>query len=191
MDGHPYTTSVFVRRPRDKSRFSGTVVVEPLHAASAAPIFIYTAPYIMRSGHAWACVCSQKAPLDAFVKPSNDDRYVSLDIWSDAPPQEGSGFGPGLPRDPSAMQARMEQMRRVNVLSTPILAQVGAALGEGEGPFPGVRDVILAGHSQTGGVVIDYILNGHDAYRLADGSPVYHGLFPTGSTGLSPAGSLQ
>jgi hypothetical protein len=191
VDGHPYTTSIFVRRPRDKSRFSGTVVVEPLHAASAAPIFIYTAPYIMRSGHAWACVCSQKAPLDAFVKPSNSDRYVSLDIWSDALPQEGSGFGPGLPRDPSAMQARMEQMRRVNVLSTPILAQVGAALGEGEGPFPGVRDVILAGHSQTGGVVIDYILNGHDAYRLADGSPVYHGLFPTGSTGLSPAGSAS
>jgi len=191
VDGHPYTTSIFVRRPRDKSRFSGTVIVEPLHAASAAPIFIYTAPYIMRSGHAWACVCSQKAPLDAFVKPSNNDRYASLNIWSDALPQEGSGFGPGLLRDPSAMQARMEHMRRVNVLSTPILAQVGAALAKGEGPFPGVRDVILAGHSQTGGVVIDYILNGHDAYRLADGSPVYHGLFPTGSTGLSPGGSAS
>ncbi len=191
VDGHPYTTTMFVRRPRDRSRFSGTVLVEPLHAASAAPIFIYTAPYIMRSGHAWACVCSQKAPLDAFVKPSNKDRYVSLDIWSDTPPQEGSGLGPSLPRDPSAMQARMEQMRRVNVLSTPILAQIGAALGTGEGPFPDVRDLILAGHSQTGGVVVDYILNGHNTYRLADGSPVYQGLFPTGSTGLSPAGSTS
>ncbi len=191
VEGPPYTTSIFVRRPRDKSRFSGTVVVEPLHAASAAPIFLYTALYIMRSGHAWACVCSQKAPLDTFVKPSNNDRYVSLDIWSDEVAQEGSGFGPGLPREPSAMQARMEHMRRVNVLSTPILAQIGAGLAKGEGPFPGVRDVILAGHSQTGGVVIDYILNGHDAYRLADGSPVYHGLFPTGSTGLSPAGSAS
>jgi hypothetical protein len=41
--------------------------------------------------------------------------------------------------------------------------------------------VILIGHSQTGGVVTDYILNGHDAYRHADGSPVYHGFFPSGS----------
>lgn len=191
VDGHPYTTSVFVRRPRDTARFSGTLVIEPLHAASAAPIFIYTAPFIMRSGHAWACVCSQKAPLDAFVKPSNNERYGSLDIWSDAPPQEESGFGLGLPRDPAALQARMEQMRRLNVLSTPILAQVGAALGAEKGPVPGVRDIILAGHSQTGGVVIDYILSGHDAFRLADGSPVYQGLFPTGSTGLSPAGSAS
>ena len=30
------------------------------------------------------------------------------------------------------MQARMEQMRRVNVHSTPILAQVGAALTAGD-----------------------------------------------------------
>ncbi len=181
VDGHPYTTSVFVRRPRDKSKFSGTVLVEPVHAASAAPVWIYTSLYQMRSGHGWAAVCSQKSPLEAFVKPSSPDRYASLEIWSDAPPLEGSPLG--LPREPEARQARMEHMRKVNALSTPILAQVGAALAGGEGPFAGfdLRHVILTGHSQTGGVVTDYIVNGHDAYRHADGAPVYHGFFPSGA----------
>jgi hypothetical protein len=71
----------------------------------------------------------------------------------------------------------MEHMRRVNVLSTPILAQVGAALGHDRGdggPLAGldVRHLLLTGHSQTGGVVTDYVLR--------DGS-VYDGFFPSGS----------
>ena len=119
-DGHPYATSVFVRR-RDAARFSGTVVVEPVHTASATPIWIYTSLYLMRAGHGWAAVCSQKSALDAFVKPFDPDRCASLQIWSDAPPMEGTGLGAlAVPRDPAAMQARMEQMRQVNQMSTPI-----------------------------------------------------------------------
>src|SRR5262245_64257731 len=71
VDGHPYTTTVYVRRPRDRAKFSGVVVVEPVHAASAAPVWIYTSDYMMRSGHGWAAICSQKSVLDGFVKPSN------------------------------------------------------------------------------------------------------------------------
>ena len=87
-EGHPYTTSLTVRRPRDPSRFSGVVVVEPVHAASAAPIWIYTSTYQMRSGHGWVAVCSQKSVLDNFVKPANPERYADLEIWSDTPPPE-------------------------------------------------------------------------------------------------------
>jgi hypothetical protein len=185
VDGHPYATALTVRRPRDPSRFSGTVVVEPIHAASAAPIWIYTSGYQMRHGHGWAAVCSQKSVLDGFVKPANAQRYASLRIWSDAPAPEASGVDAlRLPREPEAMRARMEQMRRINVHSTPILAQVGAALPDGEnGPFSGlgVHSVVLVGHSQTGGVVTDYVLHGHDAQRRADGSPIYDGFFPSGA----------
>jgi hypothetical protein len=111
------------------------------------------------------------------------ERYASLDIWSDTPPLGGSGLDPlRVPREPAAMQARMEQMRRINVLSTPILAQVGAALG-GDGPFSdlSVQNLLLVGHSQTGGVVTDYVLHGHDAQRHPDGTPVYGGFFPSGA----------
>jgi Alpha/beta hydrolase domain len=184
VDGHPYTTALTVRRPRDPSLFSGTVVVEPVHAASAAPIWIYTSTYQMRHRHGWVALCSQKSVLDAFVKPTNAERYASLEIWSDEPPAEAAGIDSmRLPREPAAMQARMEHMRRVNVHSTPILAQVGAALRGDNGPFSGMgmRNLVLTGHSQTGGVVTDYILRGHEDQRRADGSPVYDGFFPSGA----------
>jgi hypothetical protein len=184
VDGHPYATTLTVRRPEDSPRFSGTVIVEPVHLASAAPIWIYTSLYLMRAGHGWAAICSQKSALDLFVKPMNPDRYVSLDIWSDAPPLGTTGLDQlRLPREPAAMRERMEQMRRVNVLSSPILAQVGAALTAASGPFSGLgpQVLLLVGHSQTGGVVTDYIVNIHDAQRRVDGTPVYGGFFPSGA----------
>lgn len=185
VEGRPYTTVVFVRRPRDPGEFSGTLVVEPLHAMSAAPIWIYTALYHLRSGHAWACVCSQRSALDAHVKPFNSERYSSLEIWSEVSPGDSHRREGGLPRDPEVRRTFMQRMRQVNALSTPILAQVGAALRT-TGPLEGfgVRDVLLAGHSQTGGVVTDYILNRHDADRLGDGSPIYDGFFPSGAPGV-------
>jgi len=183
-DGHPYATSLTVRRPRDPSRFSGIVIVEPVHAASAAPIWIYTSRYQMRSGHGWVAACSQKSVLDGFVKPANPERYADLEIWSAASLAESSGIESlRLPSDPAGIQARLDQMRRINVLSTPILAQVGAALATGAGPFGAlaVGHVMLAGHSQTGAMVTDYVLNGHDSARLPNGAPVYHGFFPSGA----------
>src|SRR5215212_2666529 len=79
-DGRPYATTVLVRRPRDAARFSGTVVVAPLHAHGIEPIWIYTAPYLLRSGHAWVEVTAQKTTLDQHVKPSNPERYADLGI---------------------------------------------------------------------------------------------------------------
>ena len=189
VEGHPYVTTVYVRRPRDPNRFSGTVMVEPVHAMSAAPVWQYVSSYLMRAGHGFAAIGSQKSALETHVKPFDPERYASLDIWSDAPtPDDAAMAAP--PRDPAAMQARMEAMRKLNVLSTPILAQVGAAIVDGAGPFEGydVGHVILAGHSQTGGVVTEYILNGHDTYRRDDGSPVYDGYFPSGAPGVTFGG---
>jgi hypothetical protein len=195
VDGHPYTTALFVRLPRDRRRFTGIVIAEPLHMLGIGPIWMYTDDYIMRSGHGWVMIGSQKAAVDAHVKTFDPQRYAPLDIYAEpAPPGSPPPARGGVPvRDPEAMQAYMEHMRRINAASNAILAQAGAAIASESGPFfgLGVRHVILAGHSQTGGVVIDYLLNGHDANRHADGSPVYHGLFPTGATGLSPAGGAS
>jgi hypothetical protein len=185
VDGHTYRTQLTVRRPRDAERFSGIVLVEPVHAASAAPVWIYTSRYQMRSGHGWVGVTSQKTALDAFVKATNPDRYASLDIWTDVAPEEASVNALALPRDPEGIQQRIEHMKRVNVLSPAILAQVGAALSTpsdvGLFSYAPVRAVILTGHSQTGMVVTNYVLTTHDEQRFADGSPVYHGFFPSGA----------
>ena len=67
------------------------------------------------------------------------------------------------------------------MLSTPILAQVGAAIAA-PAPFEeyDVRHVVLAGHSQTGGVVTEYVLNGHDRAAATTAHRVYDGYFPSG-----------
>jgi hypothetical protein len=71
----------------------------------------------------------------------------------------------------------------MNQASNAILAQAGAALRAGKGPFQGykMRHIFLAGHSQTGGVVTNYILRAHDNHRLASGASVYDGYFPSGA----------
>jgi hypothetical protein len=75
-----------------------------------------------------------------------------------------------------------EHLPRQNRASHGILAQVGAAIKATAGPFEGanVNCVPLAGHSGTGYLLSKYIREGHDSLRLADGSSVYDGYFPSG-----------
>ena len=143
-DGHSYSTSVCVRRPRDIARFSGTVIAEPLHVHGIAPIWIYTAPYLLRSGHAWVEITAQKTTLDMHVKPSNPARYADLHI--EGPDTSDFDPDPRLGQPESATFFWSELIRRNRATGT-ILAQVGAALREAGGPFDGwdVRHVILAG----------------------------------------------
>lgn len=178
-DGHPYSTTVLVRRPRDRARYSGVVIAEPLHVSGIAPIWIYSAPYLMRSGHAWVEVTAQKTTLDTFVKPSAPGRYESLHIEG----PESTGYRPQVDlHDRESSSAVWADLARRNRASSSILAQVGAAIKACTGPFEdwGAEHVLLAGHSQTGSVVTYYIRDAHHTQRLADGSPVYDGYFPSG-----------
>ena len=172
--------------PRDSSRFSGTVMVEPCTPCRRRPGMDLHID-LPDAGRPWVGRrCARRRPSStASVKPTNAERYASLDTPVRCVPLETSGIeGMRVPRDPAGFQARMGQrMRQVNILSTPILAQVGAALATAGGPFAGLgpRHLVLTGHSQTGGVVTDYILNGHGVQRHEDGSPVYGGFYPSGA----------
>lgn len=172
-DGHPYATTICVRRPRDAARFSGTVIVEPLHVHGIAPIWMYTAPYLQRSGHAWVEITAQKTTLDLHVKRSNPRRYESLTI--EGPDSDDFDLNPNL-GDPERSAVFWSELVRRNSAASTILAQVGAAIRT---TF-GASNVILAGHSQTGYMTSEYIRDVHDRQRLADGSPVYDGYFPSG-----------
>lgn len=184
--GRSYATQVFVRRPRNADRFSGTIIVESLHVHGIAPIYMYTSPYILRSGHGWACVASQKVALDAHVKSASPERYAELQIAAD-PASGGTAADLATPpfRSGSGAEARgawWSEMARYNAASPTILAQVGAALRGPGGPFDGydVGRVLLAGHSQTGFVATNYIREAHAAQRREGGAPVYDGFFPAG-----------
>ena len=165
-DGRPYATTILVRRPRDVAHFSGMVIAEPLHVHGIAPIWIYTAPYMLRSGHAWVEITAQKTTLDMHVKPSNPDRYGALHIEGPAT----ADFDPN-PRlgNPDTAELFWSELERRNRATNSILAQVGAALRASPGPFEGwdVADIILAGHSQTGSVTTYFI---RDAHRRAAAS---------------------
>lgn len=197
--GRPYNTHVFVRRPRDPSRFSGTVLVEPLHTQRIAPIYMYSSPYILRSGHGWVCVTSQKLPLDEHIKASNTARYARLHIETDPalagkvknfgqlPLKLGSnglqGVALGDPRERARYFAKIADY---NQASNAILAQTGAALRGAGGPFAGykVGHVILMGHSQTGFVSTNFIRSAHETHRLSNGQAAFDGYMPTGMPGL-------
>ncbi|HEY0960583.1 MAG TPA: alpha/beta hydrolase domain-containing protein [Novosphingobium sp.] len=179
--GQPYKTLIYLRRPRDAARFSGVVIVEPLHASANTPVHSYCGPYIARSGHGWACVASQKTPLDSRLKASNPDRYASLHIEAGGPPPGAMQLGA---MSPAEWQARIEALGRYNRASSSILAQTGAALRGPGGPFGRVRHTILVGHSQTGGVVTNYVREAHEARRRADGGSIYDGYYPTGAAGV-------
>jgi hypothetical protein len=155
--GLPYTTQALIRRPRDPARFSGTVIVEPLQGAGIAPIYRYCSPYILRSGHGWACVASQKTALEEQVKGLNANRYGGLHI------------GTGVERVP------------VNQASTAILAQAGIMLRSFWGPFSGARNMVLVGHAQTGVVLTHYITSAHASHRREGGAPIYDGFMPAGA----------
>ncbi len=178
-NGRAYATTVCVRRPRDVARFSGSVIAEPLHVHGIAPIWIYTAPYILRSGHAWVEITAQKTTLDMHVKPSNPARYDDLHI--EGPDSSDFDLDPRL-GDPATAGDFWSELIRRNRASSQILAQVGAALRAPHGPFAGwdVRNVLLTGHSQTGSVTSYYIDEAHDEERLDDGASVYDGYFPSG-----------
>lgn len=174
--GGDYRTTVLVRLPEDRSRFSGTVVVEPLHFSGIAPISLYTSTYLMSAGHGWAMVAAQRTTLDQHVRPHDPERYADLHIDG---PDGVYDFG-GLDED--ALQEFWEVQARWNRASSEILAQAGAAIADGSGPFDGLspEHVILAGHSQTGNVVTRYLEEAHRSQRRADGSAVYDGYFPSG-----------
>lgn len=174
--GKPYKTQVYTWRPRDPARFSGTILAEPLHALGVPPMMMYTSPYVVRSGHGWAMIGSQKTPIETYVRTKDPAYYASLQI--EAAP--GTPAQRPAPTDTAAMTAFQAGM---NQASNAILAQAGAALRAANGPFRGygIRHVILMGHSQTGGVVTSYIQNIHERQRLAGGRPIYDGFFPSGA----------
>ncbi len=104
-DGHPYATTPCVRRPREVDHFSGTLIVEPLHVHGIAPIWIYCAPYILRSGHAWVEVTAQKTTLDMHVQ--TDGAPSHLTVGTDEPFDRATLRA--LNQDPSAYRERFDR----------------------------------------------------------------------------------
>jgi hypothetical protein len=75
----PYTTRIIVRRPRDPSQFSGTVVAEALHAGGRSLIFEWSRVSILTRRHLFVEIVHSPANV-GLLKAFNAERYAPLAI---------------------------------------------------------------------------------------------------------------
>jgi hypothetical protein len=76
-NGQPYRTRLVIRKPSDRSQFSGIVLAESMHPSGNAWMFHFTHTYTMSSGHIGVeLVTSTPAPFTA----ANQARYADLKI---------------------------------------------------------------------------------------------------------------
>ncbi|HEV8395815.1 MAG TPA: alpha/beta hydrolase domain-containing protein [Vicinamibacterales bacterium] len=75
----PYTTRIILRRPKDPSRFSGTVAAEALHAGGRSLIFEWSRVSILTRRHLFVEIVHSPANI-ALLKAFNAERYAALAI---------------------------------------------------------------------------------------------------------------
>lgn len=84
----PYTTRVLIRRPADKSRFSGNVVVEVLNATAMMDIdrmWVNSWKHFTRSGDVYVGITSKGHVVDA-LKRFDPARYAPIS-WANPMPE--------------------------------------------------------------------------------------------------------
>ena len=76
-NGQPYKTRLVIRKPSNNSKFSGLVLVEPMHPSGSAHMFEYTSIYTMTSGHVAVEIVAGGLQQ---VIDSNQERYKDLRV---------------------------------------------------------------------------------------------------------------
>jgi hypothetical protein len=171
----PYVTRLLVRRPADRARFSGIVVLELLEPTAlydTAPVWSLTQEQVLRAGHAWVGV-TVKPVAAAALGRFDAARYGKLRFaYAQKPDCQPP---PGLPGAPGgeALAAPTTE----NGLAYDVVAQAGALLRSGsrENPLQDLepRRVIATGFGESASVLITWVNALHGGHRLGDGSPVF------------------
>src|SRR5262249_27540151 len=80
--GNPYKTRIVVRRPAERAKFNGVVLVEWLNVTNgfdADNLWFFAWEHVLRSGYAWVGVSAQQVGVDR-LKSWSPARYGSLDV---------------------------------------------------------------------------------------------------------------
>jgi hypothetical protein len=188
--GAPYRTRILIRRPADLSRFSGVAIAEVSHIWGGTSVWRALNRHLMRSGHLWVEIDSQAPSALELIAAADPERYSAMTL---AAGPAASKFASTIPFDPAAgkdeLARRYDEFKSRWWAATPqsfdIIGQVAAALREGLPDGSSIREIYLAGISQTGGVVRKYIEDYHATQRLGDGAPVFDGYLPAASGGAA------
>ena len=171
----PYTTRIHIRRPADKSKFSGNVVVELNNPTALHDMdlqWMFCRDFFIENGDIWVGITVKPVAVKA-LRLFNPERYASLSMDNPQPPDKRCEPEPGSLDDTTP--------ETENGLVWDMVSQVGALLKSDSESNP-VRDynveyLIATGYSQTAGYLVTYINLIHplDTAKLADGSPIYDG----------------
>jgi Alpha/beta hydrolase domain len=183
----PYTTRVIVRRPIDRTRMSGTVVVEPLNPSNLFDLNIgwaMSGDQFMRNGDVWVGFTSKPVAVKA-LKTFDAQRYGSLS-WANPLPLDDPRNCTDIQTlvDPPAERSRSTE----DGLVWDIFSQIGAwlrsdaasnplAYGQGARRAADVDREYGFGYSQTGSMMATYINAIHPRVVAEDGRPIYDGYF--------------
>lgn len=154
----PYTTAILVRRPKDRSKFSGNIIVEPARdLTQSGSTWQQARRYMMRNGDIYVIFTMAKSNLDAYYRLYDPSRYGGLSIADDGQRLDIMAQTAGMMRHPEG------PLGKLGFLSA-------AASKKG-----GVK-VISTGSSLTGVMQATFIDNGHHARaRRPDGGPIIDG----------------
>ncbi|OMB94496.1 alpha/beta hydrolase domain-containing protein [Mycobacterium colombiense] len=152
-DGHRYVTRVLARYPKDASRFSGRVVVEPFNTTYGLDrdaLWLHVATLLQAQGDAWIGITVRTTSATQ-LKGYDPQRYADVEIPS-------------------------------NDLVWDLLRAIGAVLKEGGRRSPlrhlPVRHVYLGGYSQSSVDTATFAASFGALTRTGDGRPAYDGFFP-------------
>ncbi len=175
----PYATRILVRRPREKRRFSGTVIVEGLNPSTPVDLPImwgHSHRQFMADGHVWVGVTVKPYTLRS-LRRFDPVRYGQLAM----------AHPPGGPVCAETAINRWSQpttSEEETGLAWDILSQTGALLKSAEElnplPWPAER-LYLTGQSQTAGYARTWASVFALHTQAPDGGPLYDGFLYTGS----------
>jgi Alpha/beta hydrolase domain len=174
--GAPYTTRALVRRPANRARFSGNVVVELLNPSNLFDLNIgwaLTHRQILRNGDAWVGITIRPISVEA-LKTFDPRRYAPL------------SFANPLPlSDPANCNVNGQDSRLTERgLVWDMFSQAGAwvrsrahtnPLTYGSRKSDPVKQVYGFGYSQTGGYLYNYINGIQPLVVASDGRPIFDG----------------
>ena len=134
--GEEYKTQVNIRRPVNKNRQSGAVIVEPVHESGFWSVLSTIEEYVLDANHVSTPITSSPTVLENHIRPENPSRYEDLTIPN------------------------------IDGIESEILAQFGALLQTERVPDVNSEYPILSGYSNTGAKTRTYINVKHDEARL-------------------------
>jgi hypothetical protein len=146
----PYTVQVMIRQPKDRSRFSGNVIVEPAHSGGSV-VWGMCWDFFTANGDVWVGMIVNALNIQQ-PQQANPHRYAPLNLSDE-----------GLKWE---ILAQAAALFKKNEAPSPLSGW-------------NVKRAYMAGGSGTGNLILVYLGEGfHERFRMEGGEAVFDGYLP-------------